>query len=210
MENKIYNHSYFGEICYSVDVPEKFRNSENRPLLIFLNGAGERGHDHDVLKRIAVPRFLEDKKVSVNAITVCPQCPEDVTWANLAYMLVDFIEYIITEYKIDRSRISLTGVSMGGYGTWEMSMFAPEYFKKIAPVCGGGTPWRTDLIKADIWAFHGDADATVPPRCSIEMVDAARANGKNARLTLFHGVGHNSWDEAYLDSRVLEWLCEFE
>lgn len=209
MINKVYNHPYFGEFYYSIDIPEQFKGKEKAPLLLFLNGAGERGHDYEVLRRIAVPRFLHEGKVKVNAITVCPQCPEGVTWVNLTYMLVDFLEYVINEYKIDRNRISMTGVSMGGYGTWEMAMIAPKYFKKIAPVCGGGTPWRANLIEADIWAFHGDRDTTVPTSCSLEMVDAALSCGKNARLTLFHNVYHNSWDEAYLDSRVLEWLTEF-
>lgn len=209
MENKIYIHPYFGEFYYSIDIPEKYRDDENRPLLIFLNGAGERGHDYEVLRRIALPRFIHEGRIKPNAVTVCPQCPEGVTWANLTYMLVDFIEYVISEYKIDRNRISLTGVSMGGYGTWEMAVFAPKYFRKIAPVCGGGTPWRADLIEADVWAFHGDCDTVVPTRCSYEMVDAIRAQGKNARLTIFHGVAHDSWDETYLDSRVVEWLTEF-
>ena len=209
MINKVYNHPYFGEFYYSIDIPEQFKGKDNVPMLLFLNGAGERGHDYEVLRRIAVPRFLHEGKIKVNAITVCPQCPEGVTWVNLTYMLVDFLEYVIKEYKIDRNRISMTGVSMGGYGTWEMAMFAPKYFKKIAPVCGGGTPWRANLIEADIWAFHGDCDTTVPTSCSLEMVDAALSCGKNARLTLFHNVFHNSWDEAYLDSRVLEWLTEF-
>lgn len=209
MINKVYNHPYFGEFYYSIDIPEQFEGKENAPLLLFLHGAGERGKDYELLRKIAVPRFLHEGKVKVNAITVCPQCPEGVVWVNLAHMLVDFLEYIIKEYKIDRNKISLTGVSMGGYGTWEMAMFAPQYFRKIAPVCGGGTAWRADIIKADIWAFHGDADTVVPVKNSIEMVESALDCGKKARLTLFHNVNHNSWDEAYLDSRVLEWLCEF-
>ena len=209
MENKVYNHPYFGEFYYSIDIPEQFKNGEKAPLLLFLHGAGERGKDYELLRKIAVPRFLHEGKIKVNAITVCPQCPEGVVWVNLAHMLKDFVEYIIKEYNIDREKMSVTGVSMGGYGTWEMSIFAPDLFKKAAPICGGGTAWRTPLIKADVWAFHGDADTVVPTFNSIEMVDAAKRAGKNARLTLLHGVEHNSWDEAYLDSRVLEWLCEF-
>ncbi len=209
MINKVYNHPYFGEFYYSIDIPEQFNGKEKAPLLLFLHGAGERGKDYELLRKIAVPRFLHEGKIKVNAITVCPQCPEGVVWVNLAHMLVDFLEYIIEEYNIDREKISMSGVSMGGYGTWEMAIFAPQYFKKIAPVCGGGTVWRAGLIEADVWAFHGDRDTVVPTVNSYDMVDAARNAGKNARLTIFHGCDHNSWDEAYLDSRVLEWLTEF-
>lgn len=209
MENKVYNHPYFGEFYYSIDIPKQFEGKDNVPMLLFLHGAGERGKDYVLLRKIAVPKHMYDGKISVNAVTVCPQCPENLTWVNLVQMLCDFIEYLISEYKIDRNRISLTGVSMGGYGTWDMAMYAPKYFKKIAPICGGGTAWRAELIEADIWAFHGDADNVVPLGASLSMVDAAKQSGKNARLTILHGVGHNSWDEAYLDSRVLEWLCEF-
>lgn len=210
MENKIYNHPYFGEFCYCVEVDERVKHAEKRPLLIFLHGAGERGHDFDTLKKIAVPHYIESGMVSLPCVTICPQCPENVTWVNLAFMLRDFLEFVIGEYNIDREKISLTGISMGAYGTWETAMFAPEYFKKIAPVCGGGTPWRAGLINAEIKAFHGDADDCVSPENSYMMVDAAKMCGKTASLTVFHGVGHNSWDEAYLTTDVLEWLVRFD
>ncbi len=209
MIDRVYHHEYFGDFCYSVDIPKQFEGKENVPLLLFLNGAGERGFDHELLKRIALPKFLQEGRVKVNAITVCPQCPENIRWINLTYMLCDFLEFIIEEYKIDRNRISMTGVSMGGFGTWEMAMFAPKYFKKIAPVCGGGMNWSAGLITADVWAFHGDNDPAVPVEYSLRMVDTLKKIGKDARLTIFHGVEHNSWDEAYLDSRVLEWLTEY-
>lgn len=210
MEKRIYTHPYFGDICYSVKIDERVKDLEKRPLLIFLHGAGERGRSHEVLHRGGLTPHIESGKASLPCVWVCPQCPENVTWVNLAHMLVEFIEFIIEEYRIDREKISLTGLSMGGYGTWEMAMFAPQYFKKIAPICGGGTPWRTELIKAQIRAFHGDCDETVPQENSYMMVDAARRNGKDARLTVFHGVGHNSWDEAYFNTDVLEWLIDLE
>lgn len=178
MENKVYNHPYFGEFYYSIDIPKQFEGKDNVPMLLFLHGAGERGKDYVLLRKIAVPKHMYDGKISVNAVTVCPQCPENLTWVNLVQMLCDFIEYLISEYKIDRNRISLTGVSMGGYGTWDMAMYAPKYFKKIAPICGGGTAWRAELIEADIWAFHGDADNVVPLGASLSMVDAAKQIGR--------------------------------
>jgi len=209
MENKIYNHPYFGEIYYLLDIPEKIKDNEKKPLLIFLHGAGERGADFELLKVQGPPKYLSNGTwTNEKTVTVCPQCPKDITWVNLTYMLKDFLEFVIDEYGIDREKIALTGISMGGYGTWEMSMFAPEYFKKIAPICGGGTPWRAYLINAEIRAFHGDKDTTVPPENSQMMVNAAKANGKDVTYTVFPGVDHNSWDPAYLTTDVLEWLTD--
>ena len=96
---------------------------------------------------------------------------------------------------------------MGGFGTWEMGISFPELFSAIAPVCGGGLSWRCGNLKnMPVWAFHGDADEIVPLKNSIEMVDAVNRIGGKAKLTIFHNVGHNSWEEAYTASNVVEWL----
>ncbi len=208
MEEKIYRHPYFGEMYYLIDVPEEFKNTSGAPLVIFLHGAGERGKDHELIYRQGVPRYLREESKKVAAITICPQCPPEYIWNDIVIFLKDFIDSIIDAYKIDRSRVSLTGISMGGYGTWEMAMCYPEMFRKIAPVCGGGTPWRANRIQAKIRAFHGDKDDCVPPESSYQMVDAAKSAGKDVLLTVFHDVDHCSWDTAYLTTNVLEWLTE--
>ena len=101
------------------------------------------------------------------------------------------------------------GLSMGGFGTWAMGIHYPRFFSAIAPVCGGGLSWRCPNLKeVPVWAFHGARDSTVPLRNSIEMVDAVNRAGGNARLTIFHTVEHNSWDEAYGTTTVLDWLLE--
>lgn len=205
MTEKQYTHPYFGTLPYLEQIPSDLENTDGAPLLVFLHGAGERGNDLELLYRQAIPRYMREG-LTLPCITVCPQCPTGKIWNDLVLWLKDFLEYYINTHRIDRSKVSITGISMGGYGTWEMAMCYPELFRKIAPVCGGGTPWRAGLIEAKIWAFHGDADESVPPESSYQMVDAAVRNGKDAQLTVFHSVGHNSWDSAYQSTKVLEWL----
>ncbi len=208
MENKVYKHPYFGDISYTVHISEKLKDKENLPMVIFLHGAGERGHDHEKLFVHGPAKYIRQGKIDVPGILICPQCPDEYVWVNLAPMLKEFINKMADEYKADKSRISITGISMGGYGTWEMLMFAPELFYKAAPVCGGGTPWRASRIQAKVWAFHGDEDTVVPPKNSYEMVDAMRNAGQNPKFTVFHGVNHGSWEPAYGDTRVIDWLFE--
>lgn len=209
MKNCIYSHPFYGEMYYLLDVPDNIPEGKKVPLLIFLHGAGERGTDFELIKKNAVPRLLEEgKKMPGNCITVCPQCAIGETWNTSAHFLKAFIDDICETFPVDMKNINITGISMGGYGTWEMIMLYKGFFHKAAPVCGGGMSWRAPDIKIPVWAFHGDADDVVPTQNSYEMVDAVNRAGGNARLTLFHGVGHDSWDEAYEDTRMLEWLME--
>ena len=207
MENRIYRHPYFGEMYYLVNVPASVKNNPHAPLLVFLHGAGKRGKDFELIKKNAVPRYIEDG-LEIPAVTVCPQCPEHFIWNDYVFFLKDFIDYAVKEHGADPAKISLTGISMGGYGTWEMAMCFPEMFRKLAPVCGGGTPWRAQNLAAPVRAFHGDKDETVPLESSSQMVDAAVKAGKDASLTVFHNVGHNSWDHAYRTTDVLSWLTD--
>jgi len=208
MENKIYNHPYFGEMYYLIDIPDSVKDKKNVPLLIFLHGAGERGKNFEQIKVHGVPKYIENGTFKPELITVCPQCPKEFVWVNMVSMLKDFLEFIIEEHNIDRNRVALTGISMGGYGTWEMSMLYPEMFKKIAPICGGGTPWRASNIKADVWTFHGDKDDVVPIENTYMMVEALKKAGKNVEFTIFHDIYHDSWSVTYTKTKVLDWLCD--
>lgn len=209
MEHKIYSHPYLGNLYYIVDIPENLKGKEKLPVLVFLHGAGERGKDYELLKKQGIPRYLKEGTLKNDShIILCPQCPTEYIWASIAPVIRDFIKEMLYEYKADAERVSITGISMGGYGTWEMSMLCPDMFKKIAPVCGGGTPWRTQLIKADIRTFHGDKDTVVPIENSYMMVEACKKNGKNIEFTVFPGVDHNSWDPAYTTTDVIEWLMD--
>lgn len=191
---------------YYIYTPQK---SEKLPLIVFLHGAGERGNGTTELEKVkthGLPKYLNSGK-EYPAIVLAPQCPEGRVWNNLIFALKELIDTVIENYNVDTDKISITGISMGGFGTWEMGISYPELFSAMAPICGGGLSWRCDRVKnIPIWAFHGDSDTVVPLKNSVEMVDSVNSVGGKAKLTIFHNVAHNSWEEAYTASNVIEWL----
>ena len=206
MERKIYryNNKRIEKMNYLLYVPEN--KSEKLPMIVFLHGAGERGDDFDKIAVHGVPKYVE-RGMDIPAIVIAPQCPQDFIWNRLTVEVKELIDFAVAEYGADPERISITGLSMGGYGTWEMGMAYPGFFAALAPVCGGGISWNTGMIgKTPVWAFHGDADNVVPYNNSVEMCDTLKAKGGNVRLTLFHGVDHNSWEPAYETTKLIEWL----
>ncbi len=200
------------ELGYIVYLPDSFDKSANLPLLVFLHGAGERGDGNTDLEKVnvhGVSRILNAKEREIPAVVLCPQCPTGTVWNKQTTELKAIIDKVAAEYCANKKKICLTGLSMGGFGTWEMALTYPEYFSAFAPVCGGGMAWRCDALKGkDIWAFHGDKDALVDISNSIEMVNKARLAGANVKFTVFNGVGHDSWVPAYEDTRVIDWLLE--
>ena len=183
--------------------------NEKLPLIVFLHGAGERGNGTTELERVklhGLPKYLSEGK-EYPAIILAPQCPEGAVWNNLIFALKELIDSVIKNYNVDVNKVSITGLSMGGFGTWEMGISYPELFSAMAPICGGGMSWSCNRLKdIPIWAFHGDMDNVVPLKNSVEMVDAVNKAGGSAKLTILHNVGHNSWEEAYTSSNVVEWL----
>lgn len=185
-----------------ITCPDDFK--ESLPLVIFLHGAGERGDDFELIKKHGLPKRLGDFE-KMPAITLSPQCEEDKVWPTEVYRLKALIDSVVEEYKVDKSRIYLTGMSMGGFGTWATACAFPTFFRAIAPVCGGGLSWNVGVIKdVKIHAFHGDKDNVVDPFYSIDMVDKLYAMGVPAKLTLLHNVGHNCWNWVYDDYKVVE------
>ena len=180
---------------------------EKLPLIVFLHGAGERGDTPEELPLVrthGIPKLLDDG-CGVRCVAVSPQCPKGGYWATKTESLLAFIDRMIEKYNADPDRVSLTGISMGGFGTWFTAIAAPEKFSCIAPVCGGGMPWAASTLKMPIRAFHGDKDTVVSPSQSIDMIDQAQKTNPDALLTLYHNVGHNSWDYAYTDG-LIAWL----
>lgn len=192
------------EMNYIVYAPEDTRDL---PLVIYLHGAGERGENIDNVLRHGLARLLDEGK-EFPAVILCPQCPRQFIWDNVVADLKKVIDKIITEYNIKPDRVSLTGSSMGGYGTWEMGMTYPEMFAAIAPVAGGGVTWRTTRLKnIPIRAYHGGADTCVEPIQSELMVKAVTKNGGSAELIVLDGFEHNDGiDEAYRNTDLVEWL----
>ena len=193
---------------YIARVPHNMK--ENLPIIIQLHGAGERGDgSNESINLVEVHGFAEllNDDAEADCILIQPQCRNDSFWVAHIQELRLFIEEMIQTYHADKNRVYLTGVSMGGYGTWFTALAFPDMFAAIAPVCGGGMPWLADVLKMPVWAFHGDMDTAVLPSNSIDMIDALRRCGRNkdVKLTILKNVGHNAWDYTY-DMELLNWL----
>ena len=183
---------------------------KDKPLLIYLHGAGERGRNFDHVYRHGIPKLIKEGR-DINAVVLFPQCPGEFIWNNMVKELKAIIDDVAAEYGIHKDRILLTGSSMGGYGTWETAMCYPETFAAIAPVAGGGVMWRTGkLSKVPVMAYHGDEDTVVPASQSEIMVDFTNRNGGNAELNILKGKGHNDGiDYAYRETELIERLLSY-
>ncbi len=182
------------------------KKTEKMPVIIQLHGAGERGNGKDELDRVDVhgfSKFVVDKEI--DCIFVMPQCPADSFWAARVESIIKFVEQIKKEFDVDEDRVYLTGLSMGGFGTWYTAMARPDLFAAIAPVCGGGMAWNAGVLTMPIWAFHGETDATVDVRHTDEMVDKLKELGKDVKYSRVERVGHNVWMFTY-DQEMLDWI----
>lgn len=187
------------------------------PLMLFLHGAGERGSDIWLVAKHGPPKIVAEKP-DFPFILVSPQCPAGKTWADDEVLaLLDDIE---AKYAVDKTRVYLTGLSMGGYGTWSLGIAHPERFAAIVPICGGGDPLKillpdpkreAALKTLAVWAFHGGKDPVVNLTESKRMVEALKKFGcQEVELTVFPEAGHDSWTEAYADPKLYEWLLQHQ
>jgi predicted peptidase len=190
---------------YLLFVPKGAAQEGKWPLLLFLHGAGERGDDLNLVKKWGPPGFVE-QRTDFPFIVVSPQCPTNERWDEAA--LARLVDQLSSELPIDKQRMYITGLSMGGYGTWNILAQHPRLFAAAVPICGGGEPQTAAaLTDIPIWAFHGDEDRAVPLERSQEMVDAIhKAGGTKVKLTIYPGVGHNSWSQTYDNEEVFKWL----
>jgi predicted peptidase len=198
------------ELNYLIWLPEEHsEDGDPVPLLLFLHGAGERGDDLEKLKVHGPPKMIEAGH-KFPAIVVSPQCPEESWWPREVDALIGLLDQIEKAYNVDKQRIYVTGLSMGGYGTWHLGGRQPGRFAALVPICGGGDrAGARDLGQegVPIWAFHGDHDFVVPVTESVEMVNGVnRQRNGRARLTVFPDTDHNSWDPAYENEEMWEWL----
>lgn len=186
--------------------------AENIPLIVQLHGAGEVGNGGDDLPLVTVHGFSKElEEHDYPCCFVMPQCPTGSFWAAEIPNIRQFIDQLVSNYPIDTSRMYLTGLSMGGYGTWLTAERYPEVFAAIAPVCGGGMEWRADVLNLPIWAFHGTEDDIVSPEESLKMIRKVRAGNSDyeVRLTMLDGIGHNAWDYAY-NGELISWLLRWK
>lgn len=179
---------------------------EHLPIIIQLHGAGERGAGGEDLYKVDIHGFSDYLSgAEKDCIVIMPQCPTDTFWAARIESVIKFIGQVVEEYKVDSDRVYLTGLSMGGYGTWYTAMARPDLFAAIAPVCGGGMAWNADVLTMPVWAFHGTADNVVSTVQSDEMIEKLKEFNQDVTYTRMEGVEHNAWDYTY-DDELFDWL----
>ena len=192
------------DMNYLLYLPKDYDSQEKWPLVVFLHGAGERGSDVNAVKKHGPPKLIEAGQ-AIPAIVLSPQCPDRGFWQPAA--LAKLIEEISGKTKVDPDRVYLTGLSMGGYGTFALSAAHPEKFAAIAPICGGGDPKTADRIKGlPAWVFHGAKDNVVTLDNSQKMVDALKALNADVQFTVYPEAEHDSWTETYANPKVWEGL----
>lgn len=193
---------------YLLFLPEGYDKTQKLwPLMVFLHGAGERGNNLAKVKYHGPPKIV-DKQKDFPFVLLSPQCPKDKWWDE--DMLIALIDEIVETHNINADRIYLTGLSMGGFGTWKLACKYPDKFAAIAPICGGGEPFDAMRILKDMpmWVFHGAKDSVVPLRRSEEMVAAVKRAGGKPKFTIYPDAGHDSWTASYDNPELYEWFLK--
>jgi len=212
-------------MAYRLLQPEQ-QAKKNFPLVIFLHGIGERGNDNQAQIKHIADLFLDpDTKTRFPGYVLAPQCPAKMMWARhdkhegrlimrekptrAMAMLIALIDKIEKDFPVDPARIYVTGLSMGGYGTWDLIARFPDRFAAAVPICGGGDPETAFSIKhLPLWAFHGALDKVVLPQQSRVMIKALQDAGGTPGYTEYPDTGHDSWVNAYSDPNLLPWMFD--
>ena len=193
---------------YLLSLPKGYGENKDQkwPLMLFLHGAGERGNDLNKVKVHGPAKLIEQGK-EFPFIVVSPQCPADSWWTDQLDAMTALLDEVQSKYAVDPSRVYVTGLSMGGFGSWALGCRYPNRFAAVVPICGGGEWFLAERLKnVPVWAFHGAKDSVVPLRESQEMVDALKRAGGNVQLTVYPEANHDSWTETYNNPKLYEWL----
>jgi predicted peptidase len=214
---------------YQVYVPADWNGKQKWPVVLFLHGAGERGSDGVIQTEVGIGTAIRRYSDRAKCVVVFPQCLKNRWWAEpeMQAQALKALEQSVKEFNGDSQRLYLTGISMGGYGTWAIATANPGKFAALAPVCGGVrvpqriaeqlkvqnpagedpyTPAAQKVGKTPVWIFHGAADSVVPVSESRKMNEALKASGGNVKYSEYEGVNHNSWDKAYAEPEFFNWL----
>lgn len=216
---------------YRILLPLNYNASKKYPLILMLHGAGERGNDNESQLVHGAGLFLRDSiREKYPAIVLFPQCPVNSYWSNMDFKLdksgkkeflfksggtpttamdlaQQLLKKIIKDLPVNKKQIYVGGLSMGGMGTFEMVRRNPKLFVAAFPICGGAdTATAQQLTKVKWWVFHGAADDVVSPVYSQKMVDALKAVNADVKFSLYPGVTHNSWDNAFAEPTLMAWL----
>ncbi|MDP8243218.1 MAG: prolyl oligopeptidase family serine peptidase [Candidatus Hinthialibacter antarcticus] len=218
---------------YLLHLPASYDENNPPPFILFLHGAGERGSNlssvavHGPPKLTTNVRYLERRFEwsEFPFVVVSPQCPTGEWWQN--EHLIELMNEVMQTVNVDQSRMYMTGLSMGGFGTWSFASEYPNFFAAIVPICGSGdapgwsglrTYTQLDIPKAKIeqlvgipvWAFHGESDTVVPINEQRQTIEAFQAAGGDAQFTTYPGVGHDSWTTTYNNKDVYDWLLSHQ
>ncbi len=199
----VYRYAVFLPAQYSLDEAHRW------PVIMFMHGSGEVGTDGIKQTALGLPRFVGGRPTRFPFIVVSPQA--HTLWfrgedAQAAYAA---LEAVHEAYRTDRDRVYLTGLSMGGFATWEFAISRPDLFAAIAPVCGAGPKeYASNIVQMPVWAFHGELDDAVNVELATGMIDAMKRVGGRPKYTRYPGVGHNCWDLAYSTTDLYRWLLK--
>lgn len=216
---------------YRLLLPENFDARKKYPLVLFLHGSGERGNDNEKQLVHGATLFLRDSvRKNYPAIVVFPQCGADSYWSNVEFrydstgkrtfdyprdesptkamsLLIELVDELEDRFRLDKKRMYVGGLSMGGMGTFELVSRRPKKFAAAFPICGGGNDYLAGkMTKPAWWIFHGMKDDVVPYAFSEQMAAAIKAKGGRVKLTLYPNANHNSWDPAFAEPELLKWL----
>lgn len=197
-------------IKYLLYLPEdyKFNENKNWPLILFLHGKGERGDNLDLVKIHGIPKIVTTKK-DFPFITVSPQCPIDYVWKDKEMLtaLEALLLKTLKHYRVDKAQVYVTGLSMGGRGTWAIAAHRPDLFAAAAPICGGGDPVTASrLTKLPFWVFQGALDKVHYPKESEIMIKALKTMNGEVRYTLYPQLNHDSWTITYDNPQLYKWF----
>ncbi|MDX9979966.1 MAG: PHB depolymerase family esterase [Lentisphaeria bacterium] len=223
-EAKVHTSAEGKSLNYRIHLPANMDAAKRYPLVLFFHGAGERGTENTRQLIHGARDFLAfSAKTNTPAIIVAPQCPPNEQWVNTPWsdlshtmppepsevmrLTIGLLRECIQTLPVDSRRVYVTGLSIGGFGTWDIIQRHPEIFAAAMPICGGGdTALAPKLAKLPIWVFHGDNDTVVKTVRSRDMVAAIEKAGGKPRYTEYPGVGHNAWSPTYGNGEVLAWL----
>jgi predicted peptidase len=198
-------------VGYLLYLPEDYdpQSDQKWPLMLFLHGRGESNGPLSLVAKWGPPQLVQ-RGENLPYILVSPQCPRDDRWAddNQQAAVLKLLDSVSERYRVDTQRIYLTGLSLGGFGSWRLAADHPQRFAAVVPICGGGNPqWAESLAPLPIWVWHGTEDRAVPYERSEAMVSAIReAGGQSVRFTSLEHVGHNCWSAAYATPELYQWL----
>jgi predicted peptidase len=212
-------------VTYRLLRPPRVELGKTYPVILFLHGAGERGTDNEK-QLMYLPQWLAEPGMQERypCYVVAPQCRDDSRWVDVSWAdaastpqspemtpdlaaAVAALDAVLATEPVDPDRVYLTGLSMGGFGAWDLAARMPERFAALLPICGGGDEaTAARLARLPIWCFHGADDTVVLPGRSRSMIAAVKAAGGSPRYSELEGVGHDSWTPAYRDPAVFDWL----